>query len=145
MDWPGQATRHTVPLQSPPRPVPSPVDPGSVSVQVLTPRTQPSDKGRWDGHVHFQVPSVLALPSRASQVSDQPHSASHRARRWPQTPSRHQAEATFHLLWKQRAEEGPAICGCLGGLRLQADTKQKLFSIRSGSRGQKKAPLSVVV
>lgn len=36
MDWTGQATGHTVPLQSPPRPLPSPVDPGSVSVQVLT-------------------------------------------------------------------------------------------------------------
>ena len=32
-----------------------------------------------------------------------------------------------------------------GGLRLQADTKQKPLSICSGSRGQKKAPLSVVV
>lgn len=36
MDWTGQATGHTVPLQSPPRLLPCPVDPGSVSVQVLT-------------------------------------------------------------------------------------------------------------
>lgn len=102
-------------------PVPSPVAPGSDSVQILTPGTQPSDKGRWGGHVGFWAPSVLALPNQASIVSDQPHSASHQARRWPQTLSRHQAEATFHLLWKQRAEEGPAICGCLG--RLQEETR----------------------
>ena len=105
-------------------PVPSPVAPGSVSVQILTPGTQPSDKGRWGGHLGFWTPSVLALPNQASLVSDQPHSASHQARRWPQTqqtPSRSHFPSALEAkgrrrpcyLWLSRKASGGNPSGTL--------------------------------